>query len=227
MARSHTSLRFLPVLLGLGYLCAANNSQAQGFTAPEVLIGSTQGFLEFKVEEYLQNSGLDGRYQIQVNRVDPRLRLAECDRDLTLSQESPAQPIGRVTVRIGCEGSAPWTIFMPAQVKLFRQVVVAVQPLKRAHVLEDADIALVERDVGLLTQGYLTDPARVVGQKLRRPVDNDQVVILARTATINVKMPGEALSDGAPGQQIRVRNLRSQRIIKARVIEPGTVEVNM
>ncbi|MBE0969770.1 flagella basal body P-ring formation protein FlgA, partial [Escherichia coli] len=34
-------------------------------------------------------------------------------------------------------------------------------------------------------------------------------------------------SDGAPGQQIRVRNLRSQRIIKARVIEPGTVEVNM
>lgn len=232
MACSHTSLRFLPVLLGLGYLCAANNSQAQGFTAPEVLIGSTQGFLEFKVEEYLQNSGLDGRYQIQVNRVDPRLRLAECDRDLTLSQES-------------CEGSAPWTIFMPAQVKLFRQVVVAVQPLKRAHVLEDADIALVERDVGLLTQGYLTDPARVVGQKLRRPVVNDQVlapvfleqaeavrkgdqvVILARTATINVKMPGEALSDGAPGQQIRVRNLRSQRIIKARVIEPGTVEVNM
>ncbi|KEA26734.1 flagellar basal body P-ring biosynthesis protein FlgA, partial [Pseudomonas aeruginosa C2773C] len=109
----------------------------------------------------------------------------------------------------------------------------------------DADIALVERDVGLLTQGYLTDPARVVGQKLRRPVVNDQVlapvfleqaeavrkgdqvVILARTATINVKMPGEALSDGAPGQQIRVRNLRSQRIIKARVIEPGTVEVNM
>ncbi|HCF2924651.1 TPA: flagellar basal body P-ring formation protein FlgA [Pseudomonas aeruginosa] len=214
-------------MLGLGYLCAANNSQAQGFTAPEVLIGSTQGFLEFKVEEYLQNSGLDGRYQIQVNRVDPRLRLAECDRDLTLSQESPAQPIGRVTVRISCEGSAPWTIFMPAQVKLFRQVVVAVQPLKRAHVLEDADIALVERDVGLLTQGYLTDPARVVGQKLRRPVVNDQVVILARTATINVKMPGEALSDGAPGQQIRVRNLRSQRIIKARVIEPGTVEVNM
>lgn len=173
------------------------------------------------------------------------MRLAECDRDLTLSQESPAQPIGRVTVRIGCEGSAPWTIFMPAQVKLFRQVVVAVQPLKRAHVLEDADIALVERDVGLLTQGYLTDPARVVGQKLRRPVVNDQVlapvfleqaeavrkgdqvVILARTATINVKMPGEALSDGAPGQQIRVRNLRSQRVIKARVIEPGTVEVNM
>ena len=41
----------LLLALGLGYLCAANNSQAQGFTAPEVLIGSTQGFLEFKVEE--------------------------------------------------------------------------------------------------------------------------------------------------------------------------------
>lgn len=107
MARSHVSLRFVPVLLGLGYLCAPNHGQAQGFTAPEVLIGSTQGFLEFKVEEYLQNSGLDARYEVQVNRVDPRLRLAECDRDLTLSQESPAQPVGRVTVRVRCEGGSP------------------------------------------------------------------------------------------------------------------------
>ena len=86
-----------------------------------------------------------------------------------------------------------------------------------AHVLEDADIALVERDVGLLTQGYLTDPARVVGKQKPAPTGGQRPVLApvsleqaeavrgrpggdsARTATINVKMPGEALSDGAPG----------------------------
>ena len=55
----------------------------------------------------------------------------------------------------------------------------------------------------------------------------DQVVIRAKTNAINVFMPGEALSDGVPGEQIRVRNLRSQRIVRARVVEPGTAEVSL
>jgi flagellar basal body P-ring formation protein FlgA len=53
------------------------------------------------------------------------------------------------------------------------------------------------------------------------------VVISARSGAINVRMPGEALSGGILGQQISVRNLTSQRVIKARVMGPGQVEVEM
>lgn len=233
------------VMLGVCGALATGPTRADGFTAPEILIGSTQGFLEFKVEDYLQSSGIDARYEIDVARIDPRLRLAQCDKDLTQALESPAQPVGRVTVRVRCDGSSPWTVFVPATVKLFRQVVVTTQPLKRDHVIEAVDISVVERDVGPLSQGYLTDPERVIGLKLKRATVNDQVlapvfleqaeairkgdqvVIRARTSAINVVMPGEALSDGVPGQQIRVRNLRSQRIVKARVVEPGAVEVSL
>ncbi|AGI23625.1 flagellar basal body P-ring formation chaperone FlgA [Pseudomonas sp. MT3] len=235
----------MAALLGVCAALAAGPTRAGGFTAPEILIGSTQGFLEFKVEDYLRTSGIDARYEIEVARIDPRLRLVQCDKDLTQALESPAQPVGRVTVRVRCDGSSPWTVFVPATVKLFRQVVVTTLPLKRDHVIEAADISMVERDVGPLTQGYLTDPERVIGFKLRRPAmidqvlapvfleqaeairKGDQVVIRARTSAIHVMMPGEALSDGVPGQQIRVRNLRSQRIVKARVVEPGAVEVNL
>lgn len=55
----------------------------------------------------------------------------------------------------------------------------------------------------------------------------DQVVISAGNSTIQVKMPGEALSAGAVGEQIRVRNLNSKRVVKARVTGPGQVEVAM
>lgn len=233
------------VMLGVCGALATGSTRADGFTAPEILIGSTQGFLEFKVEDYLQSGGIDARYEIDVARIDPRLRLVQCDKDLTQALESPAQPVGRVTVRVRCDGSSPWTVFVPATVKLFRQVVVTTQPLKRDHVIEAIDISVVERDVGPLSQGYLTDPERVIGLKLKRATVNDQVlapvfleqaeairkgdqvVIRARTSAINVVMPGEALSDGVPGQQIRVRNLRSQRIVKARVVEPGAVEVSL
>lgn len=238
-------LALLGTLLGISGALATGPARAEDFTAPEILIGSTQGFLEFKVEDYLQTSGIDARYEIEVARIDPRLRLVQCDKDLTQALESPAQPVGRVTVRVRCDGSSPWTVFVPATVKLFRQVVVTTLPLKRDHVIAAADISVVERDVGPLTQGYLTDPERVIGLKLKRATVNDQVlapvfleqaeairkgdqvVIRARTNSINVVMPGEALSDGVPGQQIRVRNLRSQRIVKARVVEPGAVEVSL
>jgi flagella basal body P-ring formation protein FlgA len=40
---------------------------AQAFTLPEQLIGVTQGFLEFTVEDYLATTQTGGRYEIQVN----------------------------------------------------------------------------------------------------------------------------------------------------------------
>ena len=53
----------------------------------------------------------------------------------------------------------------------------------------------------------------------------DQVVINARSGTLTVRMPGEALSDGGLSEQVRVKNLNSKRVIKARITGPGQVEV--
>lgn len=228
-------------MLALGY----STFVGAAATLPDQLIGATRDFLEQGVSDYLQRSEIHGRHDIQINRLDPRLRLPLCDKELTTTLESPAQPIGRVTVRVRCDGSAPWTVFVPGQVRLYREVVAAVRPIKRESVLTDLDVALVERDIGLLNQGYLTALQQAVGKKLTRPLQpdqivapsyveqaeairrGDQVVISARSGAINVRMPGEALSDGAIGKQIRVRNQRSQRVIKARVTGPGQVEVAM
>ncbi|PWB33536.1 flagella basal body P-ring formation protein FlgA [Pseudomonas sp. SDI] len=218
---------------------------ADAFTLPEQLIGVTQGFLEFTVEDYLATSQTEGRYEIQVNSLDPRLRMPLCDQQLAASLESPAQPLGRVTVRVRCDGSSPWTVFVPAQVRLFRNVVTVARPLKRESVIGEQDVSLRERDVGLLNQGYLTSLDQVVGQKLIRPTVTDQVltplhieqaemirkgdhvVITARTGALSVRMPGEALSKGSLSEQIRVKNLNSSRVVKARVTGPGQVEVAM
>jgi flagella basal body P-ring formation protein FlgA len=228
-------------LLAFGHI----NYAAAALTLPEQLIGASQGFLEVMVQDYLERSEIEARQEIQIKPLDPRLQLAFCDQELTTALESPAQPVGRVTVRVSCEGTTPWTVFVPAQVKLFRKVVVAIRPLKRTDVLSEDDVALVERDVGLLTQGYLTDMNQALGTRLTRSVmpdqvlapvlvemteairKSDQVVISAKKGGINVRMPGEALSKGVIGEQIRVRNLSSNRVIRARVVGPGQVEVPM
>ncbi|WP_277051679.1 flagellar basal body P-ring formation chaperone FlgA [Zestomonas thermotolerans] len=234
----------LAIVAALGWLGHGPASGATT-TSPETLIGTAQGFLEFTVEDYLQRSGIEGRYEVEVNRLDPRLRLAECDSDLTASLESPATPIGRVTVRVRCDGSSPWTVFVPAQVRLFRDVLVTVRPLKRGEVVGMQDLTLLERDVGLLGQGFLTAPEQAAGKTVTRPLladqvltpthlqssrvvrKGDQVLISANSGKVSVHMNGEALGDGAEGQQVRVRNLSSQRIIKARVAGPGLVKVDL
>jgi len=52
----------------------------------------------------------------------------------------------------------------------------------------------------------------------------EQVQILSRSGGIFVQMAGEALSGGSLGQQIRVRNLASGRVLRVRVIARGQVE---
>ncbi|MNN49195.1 flagellar basal body P-ring biosynthesis protein FlgA [compost metagenome] len=168
-----------------------------------------------------------------------------CDKELTATLESPAKPLGRVTVKVRCEGTSPWTVFVPAQVRLFRDVVTTTRPLRRTGIVEPGDVMLRERDISVITQGYLTSLDQAIGQRLTRPMvadqvitlvhleqaevirKGDQVVITARSGTLSVKMPGEALSNGGMSEQIRVKNLNSQRVIKAQVTAPGQVEVSM
>ena len=224
---------------------AGSPAIADTVTLPDMLIGVTQGFLEFSVEDYLASSQTEGRYEIQVNPLDPRLRMPMCDKELTASLESPARPLGRVTVKVRCEGTSPWTVFVPAQVRLFRDIVTTTRPLRRMGIVEPEDVSLRERDISLINQGYLTSVDQAIGQKLTRPMvtdqvitlvhleqaevisKGDQVVITARSGTLSVRMPGEALSNGSLRDQIRVKNLNSQRVIKAQVIAPGQVEVAM
>lgn len=234
-------LAVVPALLVLGYSALA----AASATLPEQLIGAGEAFLEQAVSDYLKRGNIAGRHEIQINRLDPRLRLPLCAQPLTTTLESPAEPIGRVTLRVRCDSDAPWMVFVPGQVRLYREVVIVNRPLKRDSLLTDTDIVLGERDVGLLNQGYLTALEQAIGKKLTRPVlpdqvlapihvqiaeairKGDQVIISARSAGISVRMPGEALSDGTVGRQIRVRNQRSNRVIRARVVGPGQVEVAM
>jgi flagella basal body P-ring formation protein FlgA len=232
----------------LAAVCLFNGGSpaiADTLTLPDMLIGVTQGFLEFSVEDYLASSQTEGRYEIQVNPLDPRMRMPMCDKELTASLESPARPLGRVTVKVRCEGTSPWTVFVPAQVRLFRDIVTTTRPLRRMGIVEPEDVTLRERDISLINQGYLTSVDQAIGQKLTRPMvadqvftlvhleqaevisKGDQVVITARSGTLSVRMPGEALSNGGLRDQIRVKNLNSQRVIKAQIIAPGQVEVPM
>ncbi len=51
----------------------------------------------------------------------------------------------------------------------------------------------------------------------------DEVKIRSGDGPVAVSMNGTALGDGMPGEQIAVRNVQSERVIKAWVVAPGLV----
>jgi flagella basal body P-ring formation protein FlgA len=126
-----------------------------------------------------------------------------------------------------------------------KSILVINKNLPRNHIVKDNDVSYVTKDTLVLRDGYITDKAMVLGQKLRRPVKEgkpiyahqiepvelikkgDKVNIAAKMGALTVVTSGIALDDGQKGDQIDVENVRSSRVIRTRVISLDTVEVIM
>lgn len=126
------------------------------------------------------------------------------------------------------------------------EVVTLLRSLARGAMITQADVALrpmSERGA----EDIFTDPSAVIGRRARVSLGEGQPVLLrqlepawlveagnplvvsAEAGGLVVSVPGEALEDGQMGDVIRVRNLSSQREVKAVVTGTNivTVQTNM
>lgn len=183
--------------------------------------------------------------KVEVGRLDSRLRLADCGSGLVPSFQYGAARVGNTTVRVSCPGPKPWSLYVPVSVKQFGPVVVLARPVSPGGTLSPEDVRLDERDLSSLVTGYFTDPKQVVGKQVKRSLGvgqplsrlavtspklvrrGDRVVLLARTDRFEVRMEGKILSDGAAGDRVQVRNLRSNRVVEGSLTAEGIVLVQM
>ncbi|WJW74617.1 flagellar basal body P-ring formation chaperone FlgA [Thiohalobacter sp. IOR34] len=187
----------------------------------------------------------DGRVEIRIGRLDSRLRLPRCGQPLQTSLPNGARLQGSTSVNVRCPGPSTWSIYVTGKIAVFSKVLVAARPLMRGEVIAPEMLQLAERDLARASYGYFVDPKRVAGLRLSRPVNagtvitptmlkarklikrGERVTLLAEQGGIQVRMNGEAISDGARGERIRVRASSSKRIIEGRVLAPGVVKVTL
>lgn len=183
-----------------------------------------------------------GRLALSAAPLDPRLRLPPCDQPLHAFLPD-GQVRRQTTVGVRCEGKVRWTIYTSITVESEMAVLVARYALPRDAALTAADFQLLTRRVPGLSSAYLADAAALAGQRLARPLRageplatdalapapvvhrGQQVVLLARTRGVDVRMAGVALSDGRASDHIRVQNMSSQRVVEGIVRADGVVEV--
>lgn len=184
-----------------------------------------------------------GNTRAVASKLDARLRLARCDRPLEAFLRPGEKIDNRTNVGVRCTGSSPWKVYIPVDLVVTKRVLMPRQSVSRGHVLTADDLVAVERDVTRLRRGYFTDKKRLVGQKARQSlvagqiitpsmIEADMLIRRGQTVTLsvlsdslNIRMAGKALSDGALHQRIRVENTNSGRVVEGIVRSREHVEV--
>lgn len=183
------------------------------------------------------------RIEIELPPADPRLQIPVCALPLETTMSRHNGQGGRVSVKVDCRDAAPWSRHVAAQVRVFREAVVATRSIARGTMISAADIALREVDVSTIRGQILESADAVLGMELRRPSSmgdvlsmdmlitplmvkrGDTVVVTAERSGVVIRQQGVALQDGEAGKQIQIRNARSDRVIHAVVTGPGEVKV--
>lgn len=180
-----------------------------------------------------------------IGSIDPRLQLAACTKSLSAFLPAGSRLSGNSTVGVRCDGAQPWSLYVPVRIKVLAVVWVSTRALGRGEIIKETDIQSQTHDLAAIPSPVITDLAGVLGRQTIAPIApgtilhtnllrasrvvrrGEKVTILASTAGIEVKMTGEALSDGSDGDSIQVRNILTKKIIQATVIEAGTVRVRL
>lgn len=151
------------------------------------------------------------------------------------------QPVaGNNTLITSCQDNG-WKAYIPVQIEIYQMVVIAVSPLDRNTPINSSSLGLRRTATSRLRTGFFTNTEELNGFEVKRTVKTGQVItpyiakapalvergewvtIISGTNGLRVTSVGEALKDGSIGDQIPVKNIKSDTRIKAWVIQEGVV----
>ena len=221
------------ILLFAGYTQQINASQMQSATS-----------IQEAIHHYIaSNMALDTDYKVRLGQLDNRLKLPHCTEPLDIFTHSSSIKPGRNSVGVKCKGTKKWTIFSSAIITVYKEVIVLTQPIRRGEIFSLNNLHLEKKDISTIRAGFLTDPLIIANKQATRNLGigsiinksnytepklikrGDKVTIKANSPYLNISVMGIAMMDGIKGQNIRVKNEKSHKIIQATVVRPGQVLV--
>ena len=217
-------------------------ANAANLQSSESLRSTVQTFLEQQTA-LLQH---EQEAEITVGRLDRRLRLTECSTTPSAFLAPGAKLQGKFSVGLRCStGKKPWTVYIPAQIKNYANIVTAAHSLSRGRQISNSDLMVTRQEINQIRGDYFTKNKNVVGKILKRSMSGgeaftarkikspllvhrgDEVAILASVGGLQVRVKGTALKDAALGERVPVRNKQSKRIVQGTAVKSGVVSVQM
>jgi len=201
---------------------------------------------EAEVEKELSDQGEKRHHTLEVTKVPKKMRLpnGNITYDVTIPNGLRYSFVVPVYVTVKVDDAPYQQVICYLRIHVSENVVVAARPLSPNQQLTASDVRIEEREVGNTTAKYLTKIDDVTGlvtnrliregtiftqTMLQNPVileAGTSVSILVDMNGVKIKTDGVTLQRGRIGQLIRVRNATSQKVLRARVLDHMTVEVD-
>ena len=179
--------------------------------------------------------------KVDVQPLDARVRLRQCDGEPAVIPDTSGRALGRLTVGLRCEAPEPWTIYVRGTVASKIEVPTLITAINRKDIIGESDLQMTDLDLATDSRGLIQRIEQIVGkeatknllrgQPLRKSdlkaaivVKRGQTIdLLSRGVGITVKMRGKALGNGAEGDRLLVENLSSRKRVEGEVLATGQV----
>lgn len=204
--------------------------------------------LTHKIEQYVLNELAtypEGKVHVSADKIDSRLTLKACAYNQLVVFNPYQTPILETsTMGIKCrENDNHWSLYVPIRITILKTVYVANRALMKGEHITGNDIYQTEMDVHRLKYGYFEDIDDLVGQMCKTNIainspfsphnvelakiirKGEKVSIVTSNNNLTVSMDGIAMNEGALGENIKVRNIVSKKIIEAQVAGKKRVTV--
>lgn len=182
-----------------------------------------------------------GRIQITPAPIDPRITVKPCD--VPLSANIPENYSRRnVNVKVSCESSTPWHLFVPVKISTTVPVLVTQHKVDKGSVLDEGNLTIEWREQYKLRGETIDNKDWIIGAKSKRTLSKGSIVtkksicvvckgenvtITAQSNDFMIKTAGVALKNATLGEQVKVKNLSSGRTIFAQVKAVNQVVINL
>ena len=180
--------------------------------------------------------------QIKIRPLSQNLTLPACEQELTLTNRSRNNLFGRQTLIVECLNPS-WRTFVTAEVDGKIMAVVANRGILRQAFIQPADVSLEAVELSEVRRGWLEELDNVILMRAKRAIrpntvitlqmldipywvtENQEVNLITRISGLEIRASGVALNNGMAQEQVDVRNIQSNIIVKGIVIAPNTVLV--
>lgn len=181
------------------------------------------------------------KVRISVAQLDSRIIIKPCKIPLTANIPEKAST-RNVNIKISCDESTPWKIYLSAKVEITKAVLIATSTISKGDMLDESNVELAYIAKNKIRGDKLTDTAIVFGAKAKKRIaegraiskrsiclvcKGDRVTIIVSSKSFNIKTQGIALSSGNIDEQVSVRNTRSSKVITPRVSAINQVVIHL
>ena len=181
--------------------------------------------------------------EVVIDLRPPSPHLPECIQPEPFLPNANQAPLGRVSVGVRCGENGRQVRYLQAQIDVIGSYAVAARDIERGTLITSNMLSERGGNLGDLSAQALTAEEDIVGKIAQRPIRTgsaflahylqapdlvergQRVTVVAQGSAFRVSREGEALENGALGEQVRVR-FGSREIMTARVTDRGVLVVD-